>query len=121
MKEQNKITGNFGENLARDFLKSKKYTILETNYKNKFGEIDIIALQNETLVFVEVKTRQNREFGNPQEAVDTIKQNKIFQVSQVYLYEKKIENLNYRYDIIEIIFSEKLIHHIRNAFTIEEF
>lgn len=65
MKKFNKIVGNVGETWAQNYLKKKKYKILEANYKNLIGEIDIIAKFKDTYVFVEVKTRATSEFGLP--------------------------------------------------------
>lgn len=62
-------TGSSGEKLAVNFLKKQGYKIIETNFKSKAGEVDIIAQEIDTLVFIEVKTRHSREFGLPEEAV----------------------------------------------------
>lgn len=62
-------TGLLGEKIARDFLKKKGYIILETNYRCREGEIDIIARKKDCLVFVEVRTRSNLEFGSPEESI----------------------------------------------------
>ena len=64
-KVRNKIEGDRGEILAVEFLKKKGYKVVETNYTNKLGEIDIIALDKKTLVFVEVKCRSTLAFGRP--------------------------------------------------------
>lgn len=61
--------GKLGEVQAVDFLKNQGFKIIETNFRSKFGEIDIIAVENNTLVFVEVKSRSSRMFGLPEEAV----------------------------------------------------
>ena len=114
MKKLNKIVGNAGEIIAQNFLKKKKYKILETNYSNAIGEIDIIALQKNVIVFVEVKTRSSNEFGRPCEAVTLYKQNKIRTVASYYLMIKGWSERDVRFDVIEVLDDE--INQIENAF-----
>lgn len=108
------ILGTKGEIIAKDYLTSQGYTILETNFSNQIGEIDIIAKENDTIVFVEVKTRETLRFGYPREAVTKYKQNKIRQVALVYLKLKRKLNRPVRFDCIEILGDE--ITHIKNCF-----
>lgn len=111
---RNKIEGTGGEILAANFLKQNKYKILQMNYSNKIGEIDIIAEKNNTIIFVEVKRRQTLAYGRPVEAVDRRKVDKIRKVAQFYLmFEKKAES-DVRFDVVEIVGDE--INHIENAF-----
>lgn len=114
MKIFNNIKGRIGEELAVKFLKGCKYKILERNFKNKLGEIDIIAKDRDIIVFVEVKSRSSSEFGLPCEAVDIKKQNKIRFVASLYLQTKKIEDKELRFDVIEVLDGE--INYIKNAF-----
>lgn len=113
-KQLNKVVGNLGEKLAESYLKKQKYYILEKNYKNKLGEIDIIAKDGETLVFIEVKTRKTTEFGLPREAVTKFKQNKIRLVATEYLKKNNSLNASCRCDVIDIL--DDNITHIKNAF-----
>lgn len=108
------IIGVQGEILATEFLKKKKYKIITTNYKNKIGEIDIIAKHKQTLVFVEVKRRSSTQFGLPREAVTAYKQNKIRKVALSYLQETKQTEHLVRFDVIDIL--NEQITHIENAF-----
>lgn len=110
----NKAVGIRGEALAAKYLESKDYEIIKKNYKNDYGEIDIIAAHNGYLVFVEVKTRSTLEFGFPSEAVDAHKRRKISQVASVYIRSKKLYDLPVRFDVIEICGEE--INHIEDAF-----
>ncbi len=112
-KENHIETGKHGEKIACKFLKKNKYKILEKNYKNKIGEIDIIAIDQDTLVFVEVKTKTTEIFGLPREMVDEQKQHKIEQVATVYLMKKRLFNCKLRFDVVEVI--DKQVHHIKNA------
>ncbi len=114
MKNLNKVVGEKGEILAEKFLRKQKYKILERNYQNKIGEIDIIAKDKDTLVFVEVKTRASCKFGRPCEAVTPYKQNKIRGVASYYLMIKGLSDSDCRFDVVEILDEE--INHIKNAF-----
>lgn len=113
-KNKNKIYGNIGENSAVNFLEDKGYEILETNYKNKIGEIDIIAKDNDRIVFIEVKARSTAKFGYPREAVTLKKQQTIKLVAMSYLKKKGKLNSYIRFDVIEILAGE--INHIKCAF-----
>lgn len=113
-KTENKVKGNIGESLAENYLLKKGYQILETNYANKIGEIDIIAKDGNRIVFVEVKARATAKFGYPREAVTLHKQNKIRMVASCYLKQKKLYNAFTRFDVIEILAGQ--ITHLQNAF-----
>lgn len=88
-KIKNNIEGKKGEIKAVLFLKQHSYKILETNFKNKIGEIDIIAEKDGVIVFIEVKNRSTYRFGRPIEAVDFRKQNKIKKSRRNLSYDKK--------------------------------
>lgn len=102
MSGYNKLLGKFGEECAVVYLKEKKYKVLEKNYKNIFGEIDIIAKHKKDIVFVEVKTRKSDKFGKPYEAVDYHKQNKIITAAKLYLTQNKLFDKNIRFDVVEV-------------------
>lgn len=115
----NIIRGRAGEDLVQDYLTSKGYSILERNYRNKIGEIDIIAMDKDILVFIEVKTRTSTSYGYAFEAVGIEKQKKIIYSSMVYVKYKKLGNLQLRYDIIEVYFQKDItINHLINAFCL---
>lgn len=116
----NNVTrGKSGENLAIDYLVSKGYSILEINYRNKIGEIDIIAMDKNILVFIEVKTRTSVSYGYAFEAVDFRKQKKIINTSLVYIKYKNIRDTQIRYDIIEVYMTKDTkINHLENAFCL---
>lgn len=116
---QNLLRGKAGENLAREYLISKGYNILDTNYKNKIGEIDIIAFDKYILAFVEVKTRTSFKYGYAFEAVDRRKQRKIINTSILYIKYKNYIDTQIRYDIIEIYLTKNpKINHLENAFQL---
>jgi putative endonuclease len=94
--------GRRGEALAEAFLKRKGYSILERNWEGKSGELDIIAMDKKTIVFVEVKTRATEKFGAPVEAVDKHKQEHIIRVATEYLQKNKKSESPARFDVISI-------------------
>lgn len=111
-----RTTGKDKEELAANYLRDKGYFVIETNFRVRQGEIDIIARDGATIVFVEVKYRSSERSGNPLEAVDIRKQKQISKASLFYMNLKKIslDNTPIRYDVIGILGNE--ITHIKNAF-----
>lgn len=109
-------TGSFGESIAEKFLRDKGYSILKKNYHSRFGEIDIIAKDKDTLVFVEVKTRTSFSFGTPLEAINSWKMRKLIKTSQFFLNQFGYGDVPYRFDAIEVItsHSKNEINHIEN-------
>jgi putative endonuclease len=99
--------GSTGERLAIKLLKKKGYKVLEKNFRSKFGEIDIVGLDKDTLVFIEVKTRWTREYGPPEEAVTPRKIRSIIKTGQYYklLHPEQPEAL--RIDVVTIDFFKK--------------
>lgn len=107
-----------GENVACKYLKSKKYKILKTNYRKKYGEIDIIVQKKNTIVFVEVKTRKSIQYGMPCEFVTKSKQTKLINTAKLFIYENQLD-CDFRFDIIEVYHDNgkiNKIEHIENAF-----
>jgi len=114
---QKNTYGKASEIIASNFLKAKGYKILATNYKNKIGEIDVIAKDKKTLVFVEVKARNSKAFGHPLEAIDEQKQWKIRRVAELFLITKHLTGTPCRFDAISILgWEDPEIEHIENAF-----
>ena len=97
-----KILGNAGENLAAAYLENHGYRILERNYRCKQGEIDIIAQKCDVLVFIEVKTRKNKNYGRPIDAITFYKKKHFINSIEYYMYKYKFENIPVRIDVIEI-------------------
>ena len=117
MKKDNKITGDLGEDMAKEYLLENNYVILEKNFRTRIGEIDLIVRDKDIIVFVEVKTRKSLHFGYPHEAVDRRKMHKIIRVSEQYIAYKGTENTQYRFDIIEVFLNQRdKINHIKDAF-----
>ena len=108
-----------GEELAAKILTDKGYEIIERNYR--YGEIDIIAIDpgNGCTVFVEVKARQNLEFGEPEYAITKSKQKQIRRIAELYLYDKEIKEVDCRFDVFAILFEDlnhPVVNHYENAF-----
>ena len=121
MPKSNIELGRSGERIAVDFLKINGYDIISTNFRNKIGQIDVIAKDNETICFVEVKTRRNQRFGQPTEAIELSKQRKISQVALMYLKENKLLNSPARFDVISISHPDiqPNVKLIKNAFELD--
>lgn len=117
MKEFNRVTGIKNEENAVNYIKNVlKYKIIARNYKNKIGEIDIIAKDKlGTIIFVEVKYRSSAKFGLGRDAVDERKMNKIRLTATQFLVENMLySKCNIRFDVIDIL--DDNITHIENAF-----
>lgn len=97
--------GKDAENAAAKFLKAKGYIILERNYRNKFGEIDIIAKQEGVICFLEVKARHSLNLGFPQEAVSISKQRKIGRVAVSYLKSNNLLECPARFDVLALLYA----------------
>ncbi|MEE9259796.1 MAG: YraN family protein [Candidatus Scalindua sediminis] len=110
-----------GENLAKKFLKKNGYKILKRNYVSKNGEIDIVAYDRGTIAFVEVKTRLSESFGPPELAITNKKRSKIIRTALNNLITNKIEEMDYRFDVVSILFKKDSnnpnIELLKNAFT----
>lgn len=113
------ITGKEGEDIATEFLQKNGYKILDRNFCAKQGEIDIIAKEKEEYVFIEVKTRKNKDYGEPIDAIDKNKIKHLKKAISYYLYINKLENKFIRIDVIEIkyIKNKIYINHIKQAIT----
>lgn len=113
--KNNREIGNEFEDVAAAYLEDGGYAILERNYRNKLGEIDIVAKEGRDLVFIEVKYRLNLEKGDPAEAVHDQKQRRIRNAARGYLYQHRLgEDVPCRFDVVAILGHE--IRLIRDAF-----
>lgn len=108
--------GKLGEEIAKKHLASQGYLILDLNWRWGKGEIDIIAQQNNVLVFIEVKTRTQNTFGYPEEAISTKKQQLMYELAIEYMYQHQHED-EFRFDVIAITLSPTTeIEHFQDAF-----
>jgi len=112
--------GKQGEAFASSYLKGLKYKILQTNYRCRCGEIDIIARDGSVLVFVEVKARRGVSYGPPQLSVTPFKQRQISKAALTYLLQNRLMEENARFDVIALVFRdcEPVVTHIKDAFEL---
>ncbi|MBQ8704221.1 MAG: YraN family protein [Bacteroidales bacterium] len=118
-RQEAKELGATGEQMATRYLVDNGFVILENNYHNRHKEVDIIALDQGELVFVEVKTRSTDYFMQPEEAVNHQKRQNLIRVANQYIrYHKRHEAA--RFDVIAIVKNDKetRIKHIKNAFNV---
>ncbi|AEB08628.1 YraN family protein [Desulfobacca acetoxidans] len=102
MTQERRLLGQMGEALAADVLKESGYNILARNYRTPFGEIDLIARHQDTLVFIEVKLRRSRIFGPPQAAITPNKQRHVRLAAQYYLQGQRTLDAKVRFDVVAI-------------------
>lgn len=112
-----KVLGHKGEEIAVDYLKKKGYTVLHRNYRTPLGEADIIAKDKNIIVFIEVKARSSDAFGQPYEAVNHRKQEKLKKIALYYLKHHQIES-PVRFDVVSIISrnGKAEVNHMPEAF-----
>lgn len=110
----NRKSGIEGENIAVEYLKRHGYKILDRNFACKTGEIDIICERENMLVFVEVKARENTNYGMPCEAVTSSKIRSIVKTAEAYLLKNRRINSPCRFDVVEVLRGE--VNHIEDAF-----
>lgn len=118
---QRQALGRWGENFAADYLEARGYALLARNYRTRYGEIDLVTRQENTLVFVEVKTRSSTTFGYPEEAITAQKQEHLLRACQAYLQAHPDYECDWRIDVIAIQRpkNENLpeLKHFENAIT----
>ena len=118
---RNNLAGAWGEMVAAQYLRNKKYTILGAGYLCRFGEIDLIASNREYIVFVEVKLRKSDKFAQAAEFVNFYKQNRLRTTASLYLAQNPTK-LQPRFDVIEVYAPEghetqnPVINHMEGAF-----
>jgi len=112
--------GDRGEDVAARFLKRQRYYILARSLDSPLGELDIVAVDGRTVVFVEVKTRRSDDAGRPEEAVDQLKQHRMTQAALAYLKSKRLLGYASRFDVIAVTWPDgakrPTIEHFKNAF-----
>jgi putative endonuclease len=121
MSVSTKQSGDEGEEIAVEYIVEKGYEIIDRNYRYGKGEIDIIAKDPETgeTVFIEVKSKKNLEFGDPVYSVTKNKIKQIKRMAELYLYDKEIDEIDCRFDVITVLLRGKqkpIIEHYINAF-----
>lgn len=120
MPDQRQLLGAEGERAAEKFLRRQRYTIVLRNYRCAAGEIDLVALEGSTIVFIEVKTRTQPGFGTPLEAVDSRKQRQVQRAAQFYLSENRLHDRDARFDVVGVWWEDGRVQCelIKNAFDL---
>lgn len=123
IEKYNKSVGKFGEDKAAEILARNGYKILSRNYNCRFGEMDIVALEDNCLVFIEVKTRTTDRYGAPENAVNYWKKKHLELTARNYIDYKRMANFIARFDIVEVFakyadnkFEMERFNIIKNAF-----
>ena len=123
MEKYNKVVGSLGEKYVVKFLEDSGYKILNTNYNCRFGEVDIVAIDGNCLVFVEVKTRTTNRYGAPQYAVNYWKRKHLLLSARCYIEQYRMKEYFARFDVVEVFanfadnsFDVEGINVIKNAF-----
>ncbi len=116
-----KSLGQRGEDAAAKFLKRRGYRILARGHDSRLGELDIIAVDGRTIVFVEVKTRRSTDAGHPAEAIDPRKERRMTQAALAYLKAQRLLQHAARFDVVAVTWPENsrrpTIEHYKNAFA----
>lgn len=121
-KDTNRI-GERGEDAAAAYLERAQMTIVERNWRCSAGEVDIVALDGETLVFCEVKTRRTKAKGTPDEAVTPAKRRRYARIAASYTQSAGLSDVSVRFDVISILViaeDRALLRHHRAAFVVED-
>lgn len=118
MNNKQNLSGPRGEEAAAQYLKEHGYKILECNYRVSGSEVDIIALKDDSVCFVEVKTRESDDCGLPEEFVNYYKRRKIIRAAKIYMADQNYEDFFTRFDIISVMAKPvgTEINHITHAF-----
>ena len=119
----NRDIGQKGETLVASFLRENGYEILLTNYRNRFGEVDIIAKESDVICFVEVKTRLSDYYGDGLEAITASKRRTLIKLALSYLQEQNLLDENARFDVVAVSGNpdaSPTLEIIKNAFELTE-
>lgn len=120
MEDRRQLLGVSGEAAAEKFLRRRRYTILERNYRCPLGEVDLIALDGSVIVFIEVKTRAGDGAGSPLDAVDQRKQRQLARVANYYLSRHRLHGRDARFDVVGVSQEGRELRCdlVRNAFEL---
>ena len=110
--------GDLGETVAENFLRQQGYVIIEKNFYYQHGEIDIIAKEGDTLVFIEVKFRRSERFGSPEESVTPKKQELLRRTAEGYVASKNLPDTDCRFDVVSVVMKDGKAecHILKNCF-----
>ncbi len=113
------LRGTHGECAARRYLEGRGYQVLDANYRCRWGEVEIVAERDDTVVFVEVRTRKHLNYGTPQESLSRGKTTRLTATAESYLQEHQLEKAHWRIDLIAILLGDDgavtRLQHIESA------
>ncbi|MBE0477838.1 YraN family protein [Candidatus Aerophobetes bacterium] len=116
-----KDVGKKGEQVALSFLRKKGYKILDRNFRCRFGELDIVAEEDNQIIFIEVRSCRSLNFGSPLQSLDYFKKKRLTRLALFYLTSHNLKNASCRFDVVAVVFEEgsKIgsINLIKNAFV----
>lgn len=117
MTDKRKRTGRRGEEIAAAYFARRGYSILQRNWRCSAGELDIVMEKEDTLIFVEVRTRHGRRFGTAEESVTPAKQARLIELAQTYLQQEQAPHSSWRIDVaaVQLGSGSPQINHIKNA------
>ena len=118
LRRSKKNVGSYGEKIAADHLAHKGYKIVETNFATKYGEIDIVAKDQDELVFVEVKSRTDTEYGYPETSIHKKKLDHLRRMAEIYIQNKHLDHTPYRIDAVSILLSGNDVQNIEHYVNI---
>lgn len=117
------VLGAWGESMAARYYRNHGYTLLDARYRTRFGEIDLVACKNKTVVFIEVKTRSGKRIAAPREAVTREKQRRLILAAQSFIQKNELsDNTPMRFDVVEVIPDDTGCAQVtcfENAFSVE--
>lgn len=122
MTEERKRLGERGEDAAASYLQRAGMSVVERNWRTNAGEVDIVALDGDTIVLVEVKTRKTVGKGSPEDAITPAKQRKYAKLAAAYVQHAGVKDCRVRFDVISILViaaDRALLRHHRSAFVCE--
>ena len=109
-------TGDLGEEIVAKYMQAKGMEVLERNFLSRLGEIDIIAYDGEILVFTEVKTRKNRQYGSALEAINHDKLSKIIKTANFYMLKEGFSDIQIRIDAAEVYLEDREVNYLENIY-----
>lgn len=123
MNDRRRALGQRGEDAAAAYLERQGFTVVERNWRTSAGEVDIICVDGDDLVFVEVKTRKSETKGTPAEAITPVKQRRYERLAREYVAQSGLDDVSVRFDVVAILVTAKdraLLRHHRAAFVVGE-
>jgi len=119
-KENTHSKGDRGEKIAANYLINSGYEIIDTNWRIREGELDIIAKIGQIIVFIEVKTAHSSKFGSPIEWVDSVKQSQIGKLAEIWIDKNHPENCSFQFDVIGLTKEGEMykVEHLKDAFRL---